>query len=66
MSGLGQNHSPHAGLATGELGSLRLLLREDLVFSLQCFAGETCYVIEDPVHSAYFRIGRAECTFNLY
>ena len=63
MSGLAPNHAPQVGLSTEELGSLRLLLRDDLVFSLQSFAGETCYVIEDPVHSTYFCIGSAEYIF---
>lgn len=51
------------GLPTEELSGLRLLLRDDLTFTLQQFAGETCYVIEDPVHSAYYRIGCSEYTF---
>ena len=51
------------GLPTEELSGLRLLLRDDLTFTLQQFAGETCYVIEDPVHSVYYRIGCSEYTF---
>lgn len=48
---------------TEELDGLRLLLREDLEFRLQQYGGEVCYVIEDPVHAAYFRIGLPEYTF---
>ena len=63
MSGDDQPSKSPRGLPTEELSGLRLLLRDDLTFTLQQFAGETCYVIEDPVHSVYYRIGCSEYTF---
>ena len=38
-------------------------LRRELVFRPSRVGGKTCYVIEDPVHSRFFRIGVAEYTF---
>ena len=63
MSSRSQNSPRSHSLPTEELAGLRLLLRDDLVFTLQSHGGETCYVIEDVLHSAYFRIGCAEYTF---
>lgn len=63
MSPLTRHPERSPSLHTEELGGVRLLLRDDLIFTLQHFGGETCYVIEDPVHSAYYRIGCAEYTF---
>ena len=56
-----ENATP--GTRTEELGGVCLTLREDLTFTLQSFGGETCYVLEDEAHGAFFRIGVPEYTF---
>src|SRR5688500_5915347 len=35
-------------------------LREDLVIESREFAGQACYVIEDPLCGRFFRVGLAE------
>ena len=35
-------------------------LRKDLIFSRQQAAGETCFVVKDPVRGNYFRFREAE------
>lgn len=45
-----------------EIGDTRLLLRVDLIFTPQSAAGETYYLIEDPLNSRFFRLGLAEYT----
>ena len=37
-------------------------VRDDLLISVQTYAGETCYVIEDAISSKFFRLGLAEYT----
>jgi putative peptide zinc metalloprotease protein len=46
-----------------ELGSTKLTLRPDLVFSPQSFGSDNCYTIEDPVNSSFYRVGIAEYRF---
>ncbi len=48
---------------TVELNQIKLSLREDLEFSFQRFGEQDCYVVEDPIDSAYYRVGLAEYTF---
>lgn len=49
--------------AVRELEQLRLTLREDLRFSLRSENGIACYVAEDPVAGAFYRLGSAEYEF---
>lgn len=37
-------------------------VRDDLRITVQTYAGETCYVIEDAISSKFFRLGLAEYT----
>ncbi len=53
----------HDRLSTQELAGLRLLLRDDLTFSLQNFGGVPCYVVEDSINATFFRIGLVEYAF---
>ena len=48
---------------TSELLDAQILLREDIEFTLQKYAGELCYVVEDPIAGQFFRIGIPEYTF---
>ncbi len=57
--------SPSAGIPTHvtvEIMSMPIKLREDLGISLQVYRGETCYIIEDPLSSRFYRVGLAEYT----
>lgn len=63
MSTTHQTSIVNSSLPTEELAGLRLALRGDLNFTLQKFGSDTCYVIEDPVHSAFYRIGPVEYAF---
>jgi hypothetical protein len=63
MSSTHQTPIPVGSLPTEELAGLRLVLRGDLNFTLQKFGSDTCYVIEDPVHAAFYRIGPVEYAF---
>ena len=47
---------------TVDVMSLRLRARDDLSISLQVYGGETCYLIEDPLSSRFYRIGVSEYT----
>lgn len=47
---------------TVEIMSMLVKLREDLAISQQAYRGETCYVIEDPLSSRFYRVGLAEYT----
>ncbi len=38
-------------------------MRDELRISVQAYAGETCYVIEDAISSKFYRLGMAEYTF---
>jgi putative peptide zinc metalloprotease protein len=49
--------------STVELSNTRLLLRDDLVFHLQQYQGEPCYLVEDELNSKFFRIGVSEYNF---
>jgi putative peptide zinc metalloprotease protein len=46
-----------------ELGRTRLKLRGDLQFTPRSFGAESCYTIEDPVSSKFYRVGIPEYTF---
>ncbi|NQT11230.1 MAG: biotin/lipoyl-binding protein [Planctomycetes bacterium] len=46
-----------------ELGSTRLRLRSDLIFTPQTARGEPYYMVEDPMNSRFFRLGLQEYTF---
>jgi putative peptide zinc metalloprotease protein len=46
--------------AVRELEQLRLRLRDDLKFTLQSHGGIPCYVVEDPLAGAFYRVGLAE------
>jgi putative peptide zinc metalloprotease protein len=48
---------------TTELGEVRLRLRDDLQFTPQQYGGLTCYVVEEPISSQFYRIGIPEYTF---
>ena len=39
------------------------ILRQELVFRAQQFAGTPCYVVEDPVSGRFFRVGTKEYAF---
>ena len=57
--------SPTANIPTHvtvDIMSMLVKLREDLAISLQVYQGETCYVIEDPLSSRFYRVGLAEYT----
>ena len=54
--------SSHRG-GVRDSGQINVALRKDLVVSLQTYRGGTCYVIEDPVDSRFFRVGVPEGTF---
>ena len=47
---------------TVEIMGMPVKLRDDLVISLHVYQGETCYVIEDPLSSRFYRLGLAEYT----
>jgi len=46
-----------------EVGSTRLALRGDLVFTPQTSGGQSYYMVEDPLNSRFFRLGQTEYTF---
>jgi putative peptide zinc metalloprotease protein len=46
-----------------EFGSTRLSLRGDLIFTPQTADGQSYYMVEDPLNSRFFRLGRTEYTF---
>lgn len=48
--------------STTSISEARITLRDDLRFRTQQFRGKTCYVIEDPTSSSYYRVGEAEYT----
>jgi len=48
--------------AVREFGATRLALRGDLIFTPQAAGGEAYYMVEDPLNSRFFRLGRAEYT----
>ena len=47
---------------TVEIVSVPLKLRDDLTVSMQIYGGQTCYLIEDPLSSRFYRVGIAEYT----
>jgi len=49
--------------AVRNFGSTCLTLRTDLAFTPQTSGGRTHYIVEDPLNSRFFRIGRVEYTF---
>jgi hypothetical protein len=49
--------------STEEFLNLRFRLRDDLNVSLQSYGGVACYIVEDNVNCAYFRIGESEYEF---
>ena len=48
--------------STSSIGESRIALRDDIRFRPQTFGGETCYILEDPTSSSFYRIGVAEYT----
>lgn len=48
---------------TYDLSAVYLTLRPDLSIQRQDFADDSCFVIEDPARSQFFRVGVAEYTF---
>jgi putative peptide zinc metalloprotease protein len=44
-------------------GQINVVLRKDLIVSVQSYRGGSCYVIEDPVDSRFFRLGIPEGSF---
>lgn len=52
--------SPPLDTAAREIGDVCLTLRPDLEFSPRLEGGEWFYVVEDRLHSRFFRLGRAE------
>ncbi|MDP6555054.1 MAG: efflux RND transporter periplasmic adaptor subunit [Pirellulaceae bacterium] len=46
-----------------ELGSTRLALRGDLIFTPQTAGVQPYYIVEDPLNSRFFRLGHTEYTF---
>ena len=46
-----------------ELGSTCLKLRGDLIFTPETSGGQPYYMVEDPLNSRFFRLGKAEYTF---
>ena len=57
------NPTTTAHHSTVELANTKLLLRSDLSFHLQEYQGQPCYLIEDELHSKYYRVGPAEYNF---
>ena len=49
-------------LSTSSIGEVCVALREDVTFRQQHYGGQSCYVVEDPTSSRFFRIGVAEYT----
>jgi putative peptide zinc metalloprotease protein len=49
--------------STVEIANVAPTLRTDLRFVLQSHGGQTCYLIEDPTSSKFYRIGIPEYTF---
>jgi putative peptide zinc metalloprotease protein len=47
----------------GEVVQARLALRGDLVFTPQSSLGDPHYLVEDPIHSRFYRIGLREYAF---
>jgi putative peptide zinc metalloprotease protein len=45
------------------LSEVKLVLREDLRCSLHEYGGRSCYVVEDPDNSQFYRLGPREWTF---
>lgn len=56
------NHPHQLHHAAVEVLGLTPRLRDDLEIHVQVFGGQTCYVIEDPLHSRFCRVGVAEYT----
>ena len=48
--------------STSSIGEVCITLRDDIRFRPQRYGGESCYVIEDPTSSSFFRMGVAEYT----
>jgi putative peptide zinc metalloprotease protein len=55
--------SQQADPTVREFGSTRLSLRGDLIFTPQTADGQSYYMVEDPLNSRFFRLGRTEYTF---
>lgn len=53
----------HPDPSVRELGATRLALRGDLIFTPQTSGGESYYMVEDPLNSRFFRLGRTEYNF---
>lgn len=54
---------PATAPSVRELGSMRLALRSDLQVSPRIEGGESYFVIDDPLHGRYYRLGAAEYAF---
>ncbi|QDT13087.1 HlyD family efflux transporter periplasmic adaptor subunit [Planctomycetes bacterium K23_9] len=46
-----------------EIMAMMPRVRDNISVSVQTYAGETCYVIEDKISSKFYRLGLAEYTF---
>ncbi len=58
-----ENAAPLEDFSVKDLSSLTPRLRSDLRVTYQSFKEEPCYVIEDPFHSQFFRMGLIEYKF---
>lgn len=54
---------PATAPSVREIGSMRLALRSDLRVSPRIEGGESYYVIDDPLHGRYYRLGASEYAF---
>ena len=54
---------PATAPSVREIGSMRLALRSDLRVSPRIEGGESYFVIDDPLHGRYYRLGAAEYAF---
>ena len=46
-----------------EIMAMTPCVRDDIQVTVQVYAGETCYILEDPISSKFFRLGLPEYTF---
>ncbi len=56
-------HGASSVPSNDELDQMTPVLRRELAFRPQAFAGKQCFVVEDPVNARFFRIGLSEYLF---
>ncbi len=60
---MGQASLPQSTLLAQQCFEMRPRLRDDVIFRPQRVAGRVIYVVEDPMVSKFYRMGRVEYLF---